>query len=76
MIDKREERIVGVVCLHCGLPTRISNNSSWGRAAEVAAAPQSQISIIRCTECGGEAPYLANEIVMMRSVPNAVSRAA
>jgi len=73
MIEKREEGIAGVVCLHCGLPTCISVSSSWMGSNRKSTEPRPPVSIIRCTECGGEAPYLADEIVMMRRVPNVAS---
>jgi len=34
------------------------------------------VTIVRCTECGGEAPYLSDEIVILRKVSKFAACAA
>lgn len=76
MIEQREERISGVVCLHCGMHTPLSNAAGRGRSARVFMAARPHISLIRCMECGKEAPYLADEIVVIGRTANIESCAA
>jgi len=76
MIEQLEEGITGVVCLHCGMPTSLSNSTSQGRSARVFTTTRPQISLIRCTGCGKEAPYLADEIVVLKRISKFASCAA
>jgi len=73
MIEPMEEGITGVVCLHCGMHTPLSSSTSRGRTARVLTAARPQISLIRCTGCGKEAPYLADEIVVLKRISNLAS---
>jgi len=65
MIEQLEPAIAGVVCLHCGMHTPLSNSTSQERSVQVLARSRPKISLIRCTGCGKEAPYLADEIVVL-----------
>lgn len=71
-----EDVITGVVCLHCGLQTPIASSTSQGDSTRVSKTQRSHISIIRCIACGREAPYLADEIVVLKKNSNTVSNAA
>jgi len=66
MTEQMEAEIVGVVCLHCGLNTPVSKTLSGESSTEAPASGRPKISIIRCTECGGEVPYLAEEIAVLK----------
>jgi hypothetical protein len=76
MIEKLEPAIIGVVCLHCGMNTPLPNPNSQGRSANVLSKPRSSVSLIRCTGCGKEAPYLAEEIVVLERTSDFVLHAA
>lgn len=76
MIEKMQPGIAGVVCLHCGMQTPVQNPTSRGSSTNVFAAPRRKISLIRCAGCGKEAPYLAEEIVVLERFSHAVSYAA
>ena len=76
MIEQLEVGITGVVCLHCGMHTPVPNSVSRGNSAPVSTSVRPQISLIRCTGCGKEAPYLADEIVFLKRIPNIQSYAA
>jgi hypothetical protein len=76
MIEQLEERIAGVVCLHCGMPTSLSNSTFRGASGRVFAAAGRQISLVRCGGCGKEAPYLADEIVMLKDTSHTALYAA
>jgi len=76
MIEKMEPEVRGVVCLHCGMQTPIPNSTSRGSSASPFATPRRKISLIRCTGCGKEAPYLAEEIVVLERFSRVVSYAA
>ncbi len=76
MIEQREEATTGVVCLHCGMPTSLANSASQGHSEAPHAAERPKLSLIRCTECGKEAPYLAEEIVVFKRAARSFSYAA
>jgi hypothetical protein len=76
MIEKMEPEVTGVVCLHCGIQTPIPNSMSRGSSTNVFATPRRKISLIRCAGCGKEAPYLAEEIVVLERFSHVVSYAA
>jgi hypothetical protein len=78
MIEKLEPAIAGVVCLHCGMHTPLPESTGRARSANVftASASHTKISLIRCAECGKEAPYLADEIVILERISNIASYAA
>jgi len=71
-----EEGISGVVCLHCKMHTPAPNSVSRGNSAPVSTSVRPQISLILCTGCVKEAPYLADEIVVLRRISNIESYAA
>jgi hypothetical protein len=68
MIQLSEEEITGVICLHCRMQTPVPNNRGEEHPAKVSTKSHPRISIVRCVKCGGEAPYLANEIVVMKTI--------
>jgi hypothetical protein len=76
MIEQPEVGITGVVCLHCGMDTPVSNSMSSAQSARPVEIVRPQISLIRCTGCGKEAPYLADEVVFLKRIPNIQSYAA
>lgn len=76
MTEKLEPAITGVVCLHCGMNTPLPNPNSQGRPANVLTKPRPNVSLIRCTGCGKEAPYLAEEIVILERTSGFVLHAA
>ena len=63
----------GVVCIFCGLPTRVQTSGEGTSATheprpdlpglELQPVPGRRLSIVRCEICGKEAPYLAHEII-------------
>ena len=62
----RERNVVGVVCLHCGMNTAVPDSThEWHRASDFW---NPQVSLVRCTECGKEAPYLAEEIFVFKGL--------
>jgi hypothetical protein len=63
-----EEEITGVICLHCRMQTPVPNSRGKEHSAKVPTKSHPRISIVRCVKCGGEAPYLANEIVVMKTI--------
>lgn len=65
MIEQLNEGTTGVVCLHCGMPTAFSNSNRRERSAHHLSTVRPRVSLIRCTGCGKEAPYLAAEIVVL-----------
>jgi hypothetical protein len=78
MIENLESEIAGVICLHCGMHTPLPESTRHGHSANVftASASRMKISLIRCAECGKEAPYLADEIVILEKISNIASYAA
>ncbi len=76
MIEKLESAITGVVCLHCGMNTPLPNSKTQGRSANVFSTPRPNVSLIRCTGCGKEAPYLAEEIVVLERTSDFALHAA
>jgi hypothetical protein len=65
MSNQVEEDVVGVVCLHCGIRTPIWSSACQGDSLRVSRAFRPPVSLVRCRECGKEAPYLAGEIVLL-----------
>jgi hypothetical protein len=76
MIEKLEPAIAGVVCLHCGMHTPLPNLSNLGRSEHTVTTSGPKIALVRCIWCGKEAPYLADEIVVLTSIPNVASHVA
>ena len=76
MVEKLEPIVRGVVCLHCGMNTPFPNPTSRGSSANEFAIPKAKVSLIRCTGCGKEAPYLAEEIVVLKKLSHSASYAA
>jgi hypothetical protein len=76
MIEKLEAAFTGVVCLHCGMNTPFPNPNSQESSANVLTKPRPSVSLIRCTGCGKEAPYLAEEIVVLERTSDFVLHAA
>jgi len=76
MIEQPEVGITGVVCLHCGMDTPVPNSMSLTQSARPVNSVRSQISLIRCAGCGKEAPYLTDQIVFLKRIPNIQSYAA
>jgi hypothetical protein len=69
MIEQLEQELIGVVCLHCGMPTPLPVSTSGGRSCgsnTIKLNPH--LSIVRCDGCGKEAPYLADEIIVIRGM--------
>jgi hypothetical protein len=76
MSEKSGSKLVGVVCLRCGLRTPLQD-SHHGQPSDGAIAEfHSPLFIIRCCECGKESSYLANEVVAFQTMPKAFSSAA
>jgi hypothetical protein len=68
MIEPIEEEITGVICLHCRMQTPVSNSLGRKQSGKVSAKLLPRLSIVRCVKCGGEAPYLANEIMLIKII--------
>lgn len=64
----------GVVCLHGGILTPMPERTRSYSGGAVAHRPQ--FFVIRCEECGREAPYLADQIVTLERVKYAAACAA
>jgi hypothetical protein len=65
MIKPTDLKVSGVVCLHCGMKTPVTNSVRPAKSDDPTFIPRPQISLIRCAGCGKEAPYLAAEIVLL-----------
>jgi hypothetical protein len=63
MMNMNERNVTGVVCLHCGMNTVMPDSKTERRGT--GEYRRTQMSIVRCTECGKEAPYLAKEIIVL-----------
>jgi len=74
MTEKTREEGAGVVCLHCGILTPMPQRTRSYSGGAVAHRPQ--FFVIRCEECGREAPYLADQIVTLDRTKYAVACAA
>lgn len=61
MTESTREGTAGVVCLHCGILTPVPEHTRSYEGSAVTHRPQ--FLVIRCEECGREAPYLADQIV-------------
>lgn len=71
MIGEQEQDLTGVVCLHCGMHTALSALSGKGPSNGITTAKLNPyLSIVRCHECGKEAPYLAGDIVVFKGTLN------
>jgi translation initiation factor 2 beta subunit (eIF-2beta)/eIF-5 len=68
MIQQWEEEITGVVCLHCRMQTPVSKTLEREQSGRSSTKLPPRISIVRCEKCGGEAPYLANELILMKVI--------
>jgi hypothetical protein len=68
MTDLKEDVVFGVVCLHCRLQTPVAKSTPQASSEKNRAAFRPQVSIVRCAKCGGEAPYLVNELVAIKNV--------
>jgi hypothetical protein len=58
-----------VVCLHCKMHTCLSNPTNLRRFSDGFIAARPKIELVRCTTCGKEAPYLAEEIMVTAPIP-------
>ncbi|MGD0906858.1 MAG: hypothetical protein ABSA96_04715 [Candidatus Acidiferrales bacterium] len=66
MADTNERHVTGVVCIHCGMNTVVPGSTNqWHRAGDFW---RPQVSVVRCTKCGKEAPYLAEEIIVFNGL--------
>lgn len=70
-IQQMEEQTAGVICLHCRMQTPVANRGDKGLSEKTSTKSRPRISIVRCVQCGGEAPYLAHEIVAMKIISRA-----
>ena len=68
MTDKHGSEIWGVVCIHCRLQTPVAESTEQDVPEKKSSQRRSLISIVRCAKCGGEAPYLVNELVAIKNV--------
>jgi hypothetical protein len=75
MIEQLEEEISGVICLHCRMHTAVAKSTQQSLSGKTYAELRPQIRIVRCSKCGGEAPYLTNELIAMKRIPAAGARA-
>jgi hypothetical protein len=75
MNEQREQNLNGVVCLHCGADTPLpaSTRRSLFNGMTILTPA---VSIVRCHSCGKEAPYLADQIVVIHGLSNALRSAA
>ena len=69
MKDKKDEASWGVVCIHCRLQTPVAKSTQASVQEKKSSQRGTQISIVRCAKCGGEAPYLMNELVAINIAP-------
>lgn len=76
MIDEREIKHAAVICLHCGKHTPLPVPINYGPFAVTFQDSQRRMSIVRCSSCGKEAPYLARHVIVLAELPNTVSAAA
>jgi RNase P subunit RPR2 len=65
MIDEMEEKHAAVICLHCGKYTPLPVAINHGRFVVTFQDARRRMSIIRCSSCGKEAPYLARHIIVL-----------
>lgn len=76
MIAELEQELIGVVCLYCGLHTPLPVSKSRRQCTDSLGISNPALSIVRCHSCGKEAPYLADEYVAFKGVPNGLPFAA
>ncbi len=72
MVEQLEENLTGVTCLFCGLPTPLAVSTNQGTSAGVIANSSPRLFIVRCSECGKEAPYFAHEVVVFKGTSHAM----
>jgi len=72
MIDEMEEKHAAVICLHCGKYTPLPVAISHGRFAVTFQDARRRMSIIRCSNCGKEAPYLARHVIILAEIRDSV----
>jgi hypothetical protein len=68
MKELDEETVLGVICVHCRLQTPVAKPKQQLGSGKISAGFLPQISIVRCTKCGGEAPYLVKELLAIKTV--------
>ena len=76
MIDDLKAKQAGVICLHCGRHTPLPISVNQGRLVEGFAVLLRRLSIVRCSSCGKEGPYLASDVIVPAEMPVNVSVAA
>ena len=76
MIDEMEEKRPAVICLHCGKYTPLPVAINHGRFVVKFQDARRRMSIIRCSSCGKEAPYLARHIIVLAETHESVGAAA
>jgi len=65
-----------VVCLHYRMQTPLLNSPSPPRFAEGFITIKPKIALVRCINCGKEAPYLAEEILTIDRISTVALHAA
>ena len=76
MIDEMEKKHPAVICLHCGKHTSLPVPINHGRFAVTFQEARRRMSIIRCSNCGKEAPYLARHIIVLAETHESLGAAA
>jgi RNase P subunit RPR2 len=76
MIEELEDKSTGVICLHCGAHIPLPNSRIRGSSGRISNDSNRRLLIVRCCECGKEAPYLAIEITALKRKPKAIGSAA
>lgn len=74
-MERAEQLHRGVICLHCGMPTPFSKGTD-GESSSSGAEVRLRISLVRCTVCGKEAPYLGRDVVTLSPTHHIISCAA
>jgi hypothetical protein len=70
-----QHQLKGVICLFCGKPTQLPTPSEAARAANLA-DPGHRAAIIRCLQCGREARYLPEEILVFQDAQDCANHRA
>jgi hypothetical protein len=76
MTEQLEANLTGVLCLHCGMPTPLPILIHGDALQGTLVDSHRHLSIIRCHQCGKEAPYLTSEIIPLNRTARAASAAA